>query len=226
MKIVTALLIAALLVLPGAAVANDGKDELIAAQENLLDAYRCLISIDLELVEQGCPGKFQPPIFLPTAWTFYGLDDIRQSNFGLANHGGYIPAIRNGSSLSLDCQQGVIVPRIRFSGQKLTTRKIQFEEQGLTIERSVIHISYTAGNITTSDLWFADDNGSTVTAVHPDPHRGEFLDHLIAADGGNLRVIATDADGKSVTTQFSLIWTTWAVGWVRHHCDTEFLNSE
>ncbi len=213
MKIIAALLIAFLLVIPGAAVANDGKDELIEAQENLLDAYRCLIGIDLQLVEQGCPGEFNSPTFLPDNWTFFGRDDIRQGNFGLANHGWYIPAIRTGSSLAMDCQNGLIVSRVRFSGQELA------------INSPTIQVSYTSGDITETGQWIANRINGTVTAVNPEPLNEDFLDHLVASNSRNLDVTATDANGKTVSAQFGLGFSKWAVEWMRHHCDVEFLSS-
>ena len=213
MKIIVALLIAALLVVPGAAVANDGKDELIAAQENLLDAYRCLLSLDLELVEQGCPNKFQGPTFLPTPWNYIGLEDIRLSHFGLVTYGSYFPATRYGSSLFLECQGGLIVPKVDLPGQELVIRT------------PTIQVSYTAGDNTDSRLWVARISNSTVSASHPAPIDEEFLDHLRAADGGILELTATDANGRTVTTQYSLTWAKWAVDWMRLRCNVELLGA-
>ena len=46
------------------------RDELIAAQESLLNDYRCLFNVDTQLVPNGCPEQTQPtptPTTVPTA---------------------------------------------------------------------------------------------------------------------------------------------------------------
>lgn len=60
---VFALVVVGLAVVPSGAVAQESvsikevsvRDELIAAQENLLNAYRCLFGVDLDVVPGGCP---------------------------------------------------------------------------------------------------------------------------------------------------------------------------
>lgn len=54
----------------GYAVQVGERDVLIAAQENLLNAYRCLFGVDLQVVEGGCPAAAVVPGPLPpgTAW--------------------------------------------------------------------------------------------------------------------------------------------------------------
>ena len=61
-RLVAAILVAMLAAVPASAENTDARDELIAAQENLLNAYRCMFSIDMGLVPGGCDPHRPEPV--------------------------------------------------------------------------------------------------------------------------------------------------------------------
>ena len=215
MKKLTAMAIALFMIVPSGAIAQETavdpkdaqiaeRDTLIGAQENLLNAYRCLLSLDLELVEQGCPEG--PPQFVPDGWSTYGFSR-QHLNFGLAIHGYYLPPTSSGSTLSLDCARNRIGPDITFNG---------FE---MSVIRGMIEVTYTVGGTTKTAQWNANLSNTQLIVLPSSPSQTEeFLDDLATADENGLLVTVADADGNPATAKFTPKWASWAVNVIRDQC--------
>ncbi len=181
------------------------RDALIGAQEELLNAYRCLLSLDLELVEQGCPDV--PPQFVPAGWDTFGFSN-GYGSLGLVTRGWYLPPTPNGSTLSLRCERGRISPRISFHG---------FE---MSVIRGMIEVSYTVGGTTRTDNWKGNLFNTQLTVIPSSPAQTEaFLDDLATIDEDGLLVTVADADGVPITTKFNAQWGDWAVNVIRNVCN-------
>ncbi len=185
----------------------DYRDRLIVEQERLLDVYRCLLGVDLELVDGGCS---EPSPFEPRNWEYSG--DLGGQHWYTA-HGFYRPAPPPGKSLAnlqVSCETA---PEFAYQVEFQLWDTLVRIEPGGTAE-----VAYRIGGASRTERWYASRGyGDDDTILIPSDVGG-FLDDVLAHSSAPLRLSMAGEGGGTVSIEFIIEGAEWALARLPYHC--------